>query len=426
MRTKSVARQRRSGQLVIWGCRGMVATVARLAMHSIRLLPLVLVATCGGRTPLLAPAATDASAAVAPASDVSPARPACAPSGGSWVASSRLAVLSTPSDVRQGPDGSVWVAGRAGYAAQRPTLWRYGPSAELLDTLDLGAYAPVNNLSGATCLAFTARGTVLAGISDDDASSIVELSPSGELIRQISVGIAGRTANLKSIAVDDHGDVWVFGDTGHSRATTHENGIWISKLSTDLAERWSDVQSDDNEHEYAQALALDPTGNAYALSIGFRSSQYEARIVKYASTGSILWVRQDRAQVSLLSLDAGVGPDGSMVAVGSHESDLWLRKYDAQGGVLWTRIVDHDYETDPAVVVDPRGAILVAATGSEGLLMEYDGDGNRCWLQAFTEPDWYYGIHLALGADGQLWATDAMHGPTNFHEAWLGLYQRWP
>jgi hypothetical protein len=77
------------------------------------------------------------------------------------------------------------------------------------------------------------------------------------------------------------------------------------------------------------------------------------------------------------------------------------------------------------VVVDPRGAILVAATGTEGLLMEYDGAGNRCWLQAFTDPDWYYGIDLALGTDGRLWATDAMTRPTNFHEIWLGLYERW-
>jgi hypothetical protein len=94
--------------------------------------------------------------------------------------------------------------------------------------------------------------------------------------------------------------------------------------------------------------------------------------------------------------------------------------------VLWTTVIDHKYETDPAVVVDPLGAILVAATGTEGLLMEYDGDGNRCWLHAFTDPDWFYGVHLALGNDGKLWAIDAMNSPTNFHEVWLGLYQRWP
>jgi hypothetical protein len=65
--------------------------VDRVAMRLARLLALVLVKTCGGRTPLLPPGGpADASRAIVPASDAAEADARCAPSGGSWVASSRL------------------------------------------------------------------------------------------------------------------------------------------------------------------------------------------------------------------------------------------------------------------------------------------------------------------------------------------------
>lgn len=58
---------------------------------------------------------------------------------------------------------------------------------------------------------------------------------------------------------------------------------------------------------------------------------------------------------------------------------IWLRKYDANGGVVWTRILDEDLEGVYAVATGPNNEVAVAGDNVGTWLRLYDQDGDEQW-----------------------------------------------
>jgi cysteine-rich repeat protein len=143
-----------------------------------------------------------------------------------------------------------------------------------------------------------------------------------------------------------------------------------------LGEPWV-RQFGTSEHDSATAVALDSCGN-----------------------------------VSLVGTSQGILPEQSVTSAGP---TAFVRKYDSNGGALWTRqFAKEDWTQGLAVGVDASGNVLVGgdtkgALGDEpsagsvdAFVRKYDAAGREEWTRQFGSDDWDSVSELAVTAGGDV------------------------
>ena len=147
---------------------------------------------------------------------------------------------------------------------------------------------------------------------------------------------------------------------------------------------------------------------------------YDAFIRKYDTNGNVLWTRQFGTNAQDEAL--GVATDGTGVYVVGrtqgnivtgtqvgNSDDAFIRRYDANGTVVWTRQFGTvDGEIAYGVATDATG-IYVAGTalalatpvgGRDGFLRKYDSGGNVLWTRQFGTDSTDDVFAVAAGALG--------------------------
>ncbi len=137
----------------------------------------------------------------------------------------------------------------------------------------------------------------------------------------------------------------------------------------------------------------------------------DAFLRKYDADGNVLWTRQFGTPEGDLTYDT-IAVDGTGVYVAgvtygtfpgetnAGDWDAFLRKYDADGNVLWTReFGTPGSETTWSLAVDTTGVYVAGYTDgtfpgetyaggdADAFLRKYDGDGNVLWTRQFGTPE---------------------------------------
>jgi hypothetical protein len=189
----------------------------------------------------------------------------------------------------------------------------------------------------------------------------------------------------------------------------------------------------------SHAVAVDSEGNAYAT--GFtRGSLYgandtghsDAFLVKYDTSGSVLWSRQIGSVSDDESHSVAVDMFGNAYISGHTLGDFggtrvgswdaFLTKYDALGNHLWSR----QFGTELAdfirsVAVDAVGNAYVTGyttvltddgfSGSEDVtLAKFDASGNQLWSRQIGTTEEDYGLSVAVDAVGNAYITGLTEG----------------
>jgi hypothetical protein len=138
--------------------------------------------------------------------------------------------------------------------------------------------------------------------------------------------------------------------------------------------------------------------------------RFDAYVAKHTTTGELVWLRQfgtdgdDNVQDLLVDELGNVYASGrtSNLLPGTPTSDhgnLFLRKYDPDGNLLWSR-QEWNTSSTSNLAFSKDGSILVLSspelTGPSGSVNDefeissYDGGGNKLWSQQFGETgaDW--------------------------------------
>ena len=183
-----------------------------------------------------------------------------------------------------------------------------------------------------------------------------------------------------------------------------EEYVWVREFGT-------------SDYDSANAVAVDSSGVYVAGRVlgAFVADAYDAFLRKYDTGGGVLWVRQ----IGTESFDYGnaVATDGSGVYVAGHTGgnleygapgggvDAYIRKYDVNGNVLWTRqFGSTDFDTALALAVDETGAYVAGRTEGtiigetslgnvDAFLRKYDPAGYLSWSHQFGT----YGYDVAAG-----------------------------
>ncbi len=200
--------------------------------------------------------------------------------------------------------------------------------------------------------------------------AVSKLSGGGRTLWTRPIDEPGYGASLGDVAVDSDGHIYTVGEV--------EATFYINKFGPRGGHHWRRKISGDG-WPLIQGVDVGPGGNIYIVgdihgelpNMPRSSLEGDAFIRKYNPEGKIYWTRQfslSDFKARTQTFDVAVGPGGGVYVVGLDNSleqrgeSLFLRKYSPRGGVYWTRRVARkapSRATSGFIAVDRAGGVTI-------------------------------------------------------------------
>jgi hypothetical protein len=212
------------------------------------------------------------------------------------------------------------------------------------------------------------------------------------------------------IAVDGDGNVYV---TGSETVTGEASNVWVRKYDSDGDVLWTRTYNGtDNDDDIGYGIAVDESGNVYV--VGYEMTIAEAANIwvrKYDSDGDVVWTRTYNDAEDNDDLGYGIAVDGSgnVYVTGSEwvtgeQDNIWVRKYDADGSIVWTKThdgPDNEKDRGRGIAVDDSGNVYVTGW------VDQNGEGYDIWVRKYEgaygehfEPPVEYNVKIQGGEKG--------------------------
>ena len=243
--------------------------------------------------------------------------------------------------------------------------------------------------------------------------------------------------------MDGVGNVYVVGGTHGSLPGQISSGqahVFVREYDADGQEVWT-RQIGTSELDVRGDVAVDRTGNVYMAghTLGALPGQThlgggDVFVRKYDPDGQEVWTRQfGTSEVDVLG-DVAVDGSGNLYVAGHTrgalpgqtslgESDIFVRKYDADGQEVWTRQFG-TFTSDHAsgVAMDGAGNVYVVG-GTHGALpdqaslgesdvfvRQYDADGQEVWTRQFGTSSIDVASGVAMDGAGNVYVAGHTQG----------------
>ena len=253
---------------------------------------------------------------------------------------------------------------------------------------------------------------------------------------------------VNALAADSQGGVYLVGGTiGEFDGYTSQyfgSDAYVRAYDGEGTERWTQ-QFGTKFATLARAVAVDPTGNVYVAGhtegslpgfsnaggapFGAITTWNDAFLRKYDPDGAEVWTRQFGHERHDEIHGITLGPSGGVYVVGyTDESfdgftntggrDAFVRKYDADGNVVWTQQFGSESAAGAqpndkglGIGLDASGNVYVVGSttgrfaggeggGSDGFIRKMGPTGNALWTQQFGGEDDDSASAIVVHADG--------------------------
>ena len=275
-----------------------------------------------------------------------------------------------------------------------------------------------NNLFGgydeATSLILDSENSVIVtGVteSDNQTTDIVTVkydTAGAELWSSLYDGGEGIDDVAFYLALDSNDAVMV---GARASSSLYLENYSILKYQADGSETWNaQYDGPGNSLDLGVAITTDGSSNAYVAGIIMSPlSGADISIIKYDSTGALMWSREynGAGNGDDMAGDIMTDPQGNVLITGYSESlagdrDIITLKYSAGGDQLWVAAYDGPGNNDDEanrMLVDNNGHVYVTGYSSGSLTnydyttIKYDASGNETWVARYVGPN--YGSDVA-------------------------------
>ncbi|MEA2733564.1 MAG: hypothetical protein QOE14_15 [Humisphaera sp.] len=280
------------------------------------------------------------------------------------------------------------------------------------------------------------------GVTSFDDAFVVKYDAAGAPVWTNQFGTTGNDA-VFNVAADAAGNTYAVGASTGSLFATNlgQDDVILRKYDPAGNVAWSQqfgtIRSDN-----ARGVSFDASGNVYvAGTFGVSIGINDAFVAKYSPTGAQLWLHQFGTTTDDTASAVKVDAAGNVIVAGSTSGamgtpaggyDAFVRKYDSNGNVLWTKQVGSSRaESVQGVAVDAGGNIFAvgrtqgiingttpgAFDDSQAFLFKLDSAGNFGWVQQLDATDEDNANDVSVDAAGNAYL--AGHGLTGSNERFL-------
>ena len=302
----------------------------------------------------------------------------------------------------------------------------WGPVTEMLQPGTTGYYRSQNvpgNLPSGDCLYIAYAGVHPDSVWSADTLIVTKQALGGTELWVARYNGPGNAADVaKSIAIDDHDNVYVTGwsdggathrDYATIKYDASGNQIWMARYN-----------GPGNGYDEAYAMAVDSAGSIYVTgrSVGSETN-YDYATIRYDADGNQIWVAryngpgngEDEANSILIGGSGSVYVTGWSNGLGTY-ADYATIKYNASGDPIWVARYNGAYNSgDYATAMALDSADNVYATGwSDGFLtqhdyatVKYDDTGSQVWATRYNAPvnQWDEAQSIAVDGSGNVYVT---------------------
>jgi len=274
-------------------------------------------------------------------------------------------------------------------------------------------------LSGAVSLAlFAMAGPRVLNRGTAGVPARLSLVPSGSVQEAWVIRYDGPQHSADSanaLAIDGSGNVYV---TGGSAVSGGPPDYVTIKYDPAGQQQWlADFSGGNNTANFANAIALDTSGNVYVTGIGWgygNDSDYAT--VKYNSSGEQQWVARydgpghnlDTAMAIAVDAAGNVYVTGRSTGSGANY-DYATIKYNASGQEEWVARYSgpgNDYDEARAIALDAAGNVYVtgisfgSGTDLDYATIKYNTSGTEQWVVRYNGPGNGEDLAYAIAIDG--------------------------
>ncbi|HPM76855.1 MAG TPA: Ig-like domain-containing protein [bacterium] len=290
--------------------------------------------------------------------------------------------------------GNVYACGYEATAAQGDDAWMRKITKNGFEAWKVTYNGPGNDIDWYTGCAYDPAGYVIgAGRMKPADKSTYDIlvgkyhasDGTPEWIKTLSPSATHDLAY--NVAVDADSNIYLTGKYVEQDPTT--DWIWVGKYDEDLNEIWTDsYAASSNDDSHGNSIAVNESGVVAAVGTYFATSTNPNVWLRvYDADGTVLWTEIRDGGENGYDLGEGVQIDaeGNVYVTGrQNDYDLFVRKYDDAGDLVWEVVQEDDY-WGRSITLDTEGNVWLAAekyVDGENwniLIEKFDGDGNYLW-----------------------------------------------
>ncbi|HWB95380.1 MAG TPA: hypothetical protein VG672_01725 [Bryobacteraceae bacterium] len=229
---------------------------------------------------------------------------------------------------------------------------------------------------------------------------------------------------------------------GQTAANIQQDGF-LRKYDPSGKELWT-KEFDENSRPFsANSVAVDSSG-VYVVGTTERTTGREvitentlAVVSKYDTNGNLLWTQQSSKREGAVAVALG---GGAVYVAGSDSStggqDVYLRKFDPSGNVQWSqKFGGTGFDVAWGVAADASGAYIVGNSGAglsgeptgQLFIRKYDPSGNVLWTQTFGTlgiTEYAHGVSVSSSGVYVIGSTEELIGVQTLPTFDLDAYVR--